>query len=71
MVAGFPKWTTGWNVYSPAAGDLLGGGKVDLVSVTREGYLFVWSTDGTPAGLEWWRAQHDEWNSGRYGTITH
>jgi hypothetical protein len=71
MAAGFPKWTTGWNVFSPAAGDLLGGGKVDLVTVTREGYLFVWSTDGTPAGLEWWRAQHDEWNSGRYGTIPH
>jgi len=68
MAAGFPKWTTGWSLFSPAAGDLLGDGKVELVSTTREGYLMVWTTAGVPAGLQWARAQHDNWNSGRWGT---
>ena len=68
MASGFPKWTTGWTVFSPTAGDLFGDGKVELVVMTREGYLMAWKTDGVPAGLEWWRAGHDEWNSGRWGT---
>jgi hypothetical protein len=44
---------------------------VDLLTTTREGYLMAWSTPGTTAGLEWPRAQHDNWNSGRYETDTH
>jgi hypothetical protein len=71
MAEGFPKWTTGWNLYSPAAGDLLSNGHTDIVSTTREGYLFAWSTNG-PANEnnQWWRAQHDEWNSGNYEAVT-
>jgi hypothetical protein len=69
--AGFPKFTGGWSVYSPSAGDLLSNGHDDLVTVTREGYLFVWKTSGTaPSNTSWWRAFHDEWNTGRYGTDT-
>jgi hypothetical protein len=68
---GFPKWTTGWNLFSPAAGDLLSNGHVDIVSATREGYLFAWSTRGpTAANDQWWRLQHDEWNSGNYASVT-
>lgn len=71
MADGFPKWTTGWNLYAPVAGDLLSDGTTDLVSVTREGYLFEWSTSGpASANTEWWRAQHDEWNSGNYEAQT-
>jgi hypothetical protein len=41
------------------------------VTVSREGYLYVWRTPGTAAGnTEWWRWQHDEQNTGRYGTAT-
>ena len=69
MATGFPKWTTGWNLFSPVAGDLLGNGGVDLLTTTREGYLFGWATPGKPSGLEWTRAQHDNWNSGRYETV--
>ena len=69
--AGFPKWTTGWNLFSPAAGDLLSSGRVDIVSATREGYLFAWATDGPAAANDqWWRLQHDEWSSGNYGSVT-
>ena len=45
----------------------------EIVTATREGYLMAWRTPGSPAGLEWWRGQHDEWNSGRLsctGSIT-
>lgn len=67
--AGFPKFTGGWTVYAPTAGDLLGNGHSDLVTVTREGYLFAWSTAGVaPGDGSWWRAYHDEYNSGRMGT---
>jgi len=66
---GFPKFTGGWTVYAPAAGDLLGNGHDDLVAITREGYLFAWMTSGAaPGNGSWWRAFHDEYNSGRLGT---
>jgi hypothetical protein len=66
---GFPKFTSGWSVFSPVTGDLTGDGHTDLVTTTREGYLLAWSTPGHPAGnAEWWRWAHDEYNSGHYGT---
>jgi hypothetical protein len=71
MAEGFPKWTTGWTVFSPAAGDLLSNGKTDIVSTTREGYLFAWPTNGpASANSQWWRYQHDEWNTGNYEAVT-
>jgi len=39
---GFPKFTGGWIFSAPAVGDIDGDGELDLVSVTREGYLFAW-----------------------------
>jgi len=65
----FPKFTGGWTLYAPSAGDLFGNGKDDLVAVTREGWLFAWATDGSvPVAGSWWRAFHDEWNTGNLGT---
>ncbi|MGD0082467.1 MAG: hypothetical protein ABSD78_04625 [Acidimicrobiales bacterium] len=67
--SGFPKFTGGWTLYAPSAGDLFGNGHDDLVAVTREGWLFAWSTSGSaPAAGSWWRALHDEWNSDNLGT---
>jgi len=71
LAPGFPKWTTGWTLYAPSAGDLLSNGHVDLASVTREGYLFAWATEGASKyDNQWWRGQHDEWNTGNYGSVT-
>ncbi len=68
---GFPKFTTGWALWSPSAGDIDGDGLTELVMLTREGYLSVWNTRGkAAANTEWWHNQHDEWNSGLYGTDT-
>ena len=70
-LARFPKFTNGWVVWSPTAGDLDSDGKVELVANTREGNTFVWHTDGVAsANVEWWHHRHDEWNTGRYGTDT-
>ncbi len=66
---GFPKFTGGWTLFSPAAGDLDGDGHTDLVATTREGYLFAWKTGGEP-DAESWAYHHDEWRTGRYGTDT-
>src|SRR5439155_3827335 len=46
LTAGFPKFTTGWLLWSPTAGDLDGDGTVELVANTREGYTMVWDTPG-------------------------
>jgi hypothetical protein len=68
QAAGFPKFFTGWSLYSPSAGDLDADGDTEIVMLTREGYLFVWNTPGTPAGNnEWWHSGHDERNTGRHG----
>jgi hypothetical protein len=67
-VSGFPKFTTGWILWSPSAGDLLSDGHTDLVAVTREGYLMAWRTPGrATANDQWWSYHHDEWRTGRYG----
>jgi len=64
-------FTGGWTIWSPTAGDVDGDGKTDLVTTTREGYLFVWNTKGSAASdTEWWTYHHDEWRTGRYGVDT-
>jgi hypothetical protein len=67
----FPKFTGGWNYATPAFGDLDGDGTVEMVSSTREGYLFAWSLAGPAAGnSEWWGAAHDDRSTSRHGTDT-
>ena len=68
---GFPKFMTGWSLWAPSAGDLLSRGTTDLAMVTREGYLFVWSTPGlSSANTQWWHSNHDERNTGAFGVDT-
>jgi hypothetical protein len=70
LVAGFPKFTGGWTVFSPSSGDLLSDGTQDVVLITREGYLFAWRTPGKTSASEWWSYHHDERRTGRYGVDT-
>jgi hypothetical protein len=68
QIAGFPKFTSGWTLYAPSAGDLDGDGHTDLVTTTREGYLMAFETNGNGSGnQEWWAYRHDEYNDSRYG----
>jgi len=46
-VLGWPKFTGGWAATAMAAGDISGDGKSEVVTVTREGYLFAWQTEGS------------------------
>jgi hypothetical protein len=67
--SGWPKFTGGWSVVTPATGDFNGDGKLDLALITRAGELFVWKTDGLACGVrEWPKYQHDLHNSGNYAT---
>ena len=62
---GWPKFTNGWMVQSPAVGDVDGDELLEVVGVTREGYLFVWATTGNECGfIPWRRWHHDEWGTG-------
>ena len=66
---GWPKFTGGWSVTTPATGDLNGDGKLDVAMMSREGWLFVWSSAGDACQpQEWPKFQHDLHNTGAYGT---
>jgi hypothetical protein len=43
---GWPKFTHGWILATPVAGDVDGDGLIEVVATTREGQLYIW---GTPA----------------------
>ena len=63
----WPKFTNGWLIASPAVGDIDGDHKVEVVTGTRDGYLFAWHTPGTDTGvIQWESFHHDNANTGNY-----
>jgi hypothetical protein len=67
---GWPKFTGGWIFATPAAGDADGDGDLEVTTLTREGFGFMWDTGQPACGTndEWWTSRHDEWNTGNYAT---
>jgi len=67
---GWPKFTGGWIFATPSVGDADGDGDLEVTTLTREGFGFMWDTDRPACGTndEWWTSRHDEWNTGAYGT---
>jgi hypothetical protein len=67
---GWPKFTGGWMQATPAVGDADGDGELDVTTLTREGWSFLWHT-GVPAcsdsNDEWWTFHHDERSTANYG----
>ena len=71
--SGWPKFTGGWLIASAAVGDLDGDGFLEVVVNTREGYLYIWQTNGpTRVGgrpsVQWQKFHHDQWNTGNFHT---
>jgi hypothetical protein len=68
--SGWPKPLGGWVSGSSAIGDMLGDGHVEVSAATREGYLFIFDTDGAAAGnIQWPSFHHDNRNT-RNTTVT-
>ncbi len=65
---GFPKFTNGWIAAGAAVGDLDGDHSLEIVSGTRDGYIFAWHTRGRDDGVIAWESfHHDNGNTGDYG----
>ncbi len=65
---GWPKFTHGWVISSPTAGDVDGDGLIEVVVATREGRLFVWDTPApaSESAIEWQGFGGDRRNSQNY-----
>ena len=65
----WPKNTGGWIIATPAVGDIDGDGYLDVVTPTREGWLWAWHGHGLASQkIEWEGYHHDARNTGNYGT---
>ncbi len=68
-VEGFPKFTGGWVIASPAVGDLDGDGSFEVVTLTRNGWLYAWKTGAsTENRLDWNGYGHDLRNTNNHET---
>lgn len=65
----WPKFTGGWLIASPAVGDVDGNHSLEVVTGTRDGYLYAWRTQGSDSGVVQWESfHHDNANTGNYAT---
>jgi hypothetical protein len=67
-VPGWPKFTGGWTLFTPAVADLGRHGSVAVAATTREGYLYVWDTSGRRADVQAPTWQQDVAHTGRLGS---
>lgn len=66
---GFPKFTGGWIEATPTIGDIDGDGTNEVAAVTREGWVFVWDTEGIhPKTIDWPSTGHDNFNTSNANT---
>src|SRR5439155_1595756 len=63
---GWPKFTGGWHIANAAIGDVDGDGLNEVVTLTREGNLWVWDTTAPAGAQQWPKKRHDLRNTGNY-----
>ena len=64
---GWPKFVGGWVTSSAAMGDIDGDDLLEVAITTRNGYLYVWDTEGPADGaITWPEFRHDNHNSGNF-----
>src|SRR5262249_10490652 len=63
---GWPKFTNGWMIPIPVAGDIDGDGLLEIVTASREGFLTVWDVAGaaSPNATQWDGFRHDRQRTG-------
>jgi MYXO-CTERM domain-containing protein len=65
--ASFPKFTGQWVISTAAVGDVDGDHKLELAVSSRDGWLYLWHTEGRDDGvIEWESFHHDAQNTGNY-----
>jgi hypothetical protein len=63
----WPKFTGSWIIATPAVGDVDGDHSIEVVTGTRDGFLYAWHTAGSDTGvIQWESFHHDNANSGNY-----
>ena len=50
---GWPKTVGRWLLASPAAGDFNGDGRTDVAVATRQGFVYVFTTNGLASAIDW------------------
>ena len=53
-IPGFPAFTGGWMMGTPSIGDVDGDALWEIAGTTREGYVFMWKTNGRTNGKKTW-----------------
>jgi len=66
---GWPKFTGGWIGATAAVGDVTGDGNLEVVTTSRNGWLFAWRTPApVTSRIDWASYKHDNQNTGNLGT---
>jgi hypothetical protein len=61
---GWPKFTGGWLIATPAVGRI--GSRTVVAATTREGWLWLWRARSQPDARFWPQARHDATNVGLF-----
>ncbi len=70
-IGGWPKWTGGWSLWTPAVGDVDGDGRSEVAISTREGYVRLFRTPGdAAANTDAWHWHLNDRNTGFHGDDT-